>query len=484
MNLEEFANAIINYETGYVKFYDRKNDKLVNVLSKSTAYYLKNMPTSDLSKKELTDYNRASRFLSDRKRYIYFDGVSDESLLLAAHIFYLECDEETRNKLGKYQNVNSFFKKVSSNGLEDKFNEVLSLAIVDDIVNWAISNEIDVLEPKNKFNNCFEWLKRIYKIEPWKYFCDLQLVKVRYEGVDAFFNILGNSSKLKGLAIYYNQEGYNDYEMLKGGVHLNPHSLLYMSLSRGIMCYYNSFDELHGEERVIIEKSKCKFDDVYPSITFQKEGFAPLNDSIIHEIYILSMSLRNFYLGMLEYINSPLLESASEDKELAISISKKSKVKLSECHMKPSNTINDYGFNYKINNKPIALDNDKQYEIKLNVLNHCIEIDDLPHFVYYLIVRDVDDDSVVFTTNHIYDEDGKAITKIVKDLHKYAKENGFARHVLVSDTFEEEIILEAIGDKVDIQPFETSKEMEDIMDTLSSILEYKQEELDESRVKN
>ena len=88
------------------------------------------------------------------------------------------------------------------------------------------------------------------------------------------------------------------------------------------------------------------------------------------------------------------------------------------------------------------------------------------------------------TTNHIYDENGKAITKIVKDLHKYAKENGFARHVLVSDTFEEEIILEAIGDKVDIQLFETSKEMEDIMDTLSSILEYKQEELDESRVKN
>ena len=101
MNLEEFASEIINYETGYVKFYDRKNDKMVNVLSKSTAYYLKNMSTSDLSKKELTDYNRAGRFISDSKRYAYFDGVSEESLLLAVHIFYLECDEETRNKLGK-----------------------------------------------------------------------------------------------------------------------------------------------------------------------------------------------------------------------------------------------------------------------------------------------------------------------------------------------------------------------------------------------
>lgn len=470
MEYQDFLYEFTHTSDHEIKFYDKKMDKVISV--DSSIYFLVNVNDKfDLN--QLTDdgkeeFKKIKRILKDKNRFIVMNPASNITYDLAEKAYSFELPESVKKNL--HSSMDIFVHSLDN---DKEFEKYWDFFIEDYMNDWFSIHNLDVVEEDKKYNLCFKWMKLIYKLEPWNYFTDQQLVKIKINKMETYVNILGNAGECYGFTLYYGKKGLCDYNLLANEAENNPNSVLFASLQNADSFYYDYYGSLDEEFYQIINKSGLEFEEgSYPNILSFKEGKFPTGNLDKNELTITSTILKALYIGMLKFIQTKYSNKMKEDQLLEIELTDFYSCKLRTWKNDRRDLINDYGLCLKPSNNECKFIENAFYEVRLDALHHPVNIDNEKMWSYIFLVRDIINNKIIFHTLASYQEDKKALPQIVNELKEFAKNNGFSKKVLVHNFVEFEIVMEAINDQVEIIKGDYSEELDEFLELINNVGEF------------
>ena len=417
---------------------------------------------------------------------IYFPTVDMFDIINAKEVFIRELDEDMRPQFDyltdSKEDLETFLTKVEDMHLIKRWDRNYTDQIEQRVNDWINANNIEGIYNPDYYNKPLRTLKKISKLNPWKYFKKKALIKIQVGQVSFYIKTLGDKNIYKGLVIYPGESGLNDLEMitnvsLDGG---EP-PLINMALQNSIMCSFSSYDELTSTEQNILNKSNIRFyKGKCPSIREFREGYYPTSEIDEQSMHLISSVLEIAYNGILECMNQKYLSKLKDDELLQINLDQNDKVSISSWVYVPSETINNYGLDIEPRKATCFLDDTLNYEVKVDVISSPIDDGFNKFYVFSLFVVDLDTGMVVFNGQSYYNGEETALKQLSKQLHDFAEDNDFATNVTVSDFVSEMLVVSSIGDDVEIEYEQPSPYMEEIFTQLNSLTEkFDQDDDDE-----
>lgn len=151
-----------------------------------------------------------------------------------------------------------------------------------------------------KWKALYEVADRVKKLEPWKDFCDIDVIAIRTEKMKepAYFSIMGNAGDCYGICVYEGNVALNQLMMVVCQEQVNASRELLAYKQTALACYWGNREELTKEQYNRIKELGYKYRGKNQWQYFKSfvEGFFPwdLNQDEVERM--------TYYMGLLEKV--------------------------------------------------------------------------------------------------------------------------------------------------------------------------------------
>lgn len=465
MNLEDLYYIFLKKDPVYSYFVDKKDMK---ILSCPTNVLEKVYEERTLNEEDKEFEEDCKTFLNDEERYVLIPTLGPFDYLRAKRNFIREVSLETRKEISSFsddlEGMNLFVDKITELNLLDNWKKTFQDQVDDSIYLWLVNNKINLIPENERYNKIFSFMSKIYRLNPWHYFDNQELIRLSISDFNVYINFNLNDVFFSDFTIYYGKQGLCDFEALND-FSASEENLI-NSFKTCVKCSFLDKNEASLDTIAIINGSKMEFKEYYPSIEQYNEGKLPTHNLDENNLILLEDVVRVLYAGLQDYIYYPIYLNRKKNEFLDIEVLENDDLVLKGYLYQKTGEINDYGFSYEEKETVCFLHEDKTYEVKLDCYHSSILDDDSPNYNYYIIAIDIDSDDVVYFDQSTYYEEEKAIPLLKNKLNKFIKRHGFAKNIYLDDYFTHQLILETVGNDVEIEVQELSYVLEDIVNKI------------------
>ena len=475
MNLDDLYRIFLEKDPDNSYFVDKEN---MIILSCPTEVLKKVHENLELSEEDKAYEEVARRYLDEKNRYVLVPTLEPYDYLKAKHTFIRESSVEIRKEISgfndDFEGMNLFIDKITELNLLDTWKKTFEEQVDDSIYLWLLNSHINMFPESQRYNKVFEYMKKIYRLNPWHYFDNEELIKISIGDFNIYLNFNLLDQFYGDFSIYFDKPGLCDFEAIND-FDANEDNLM-NSFQSCIKCLYLPENMISAESYAILKKSKLEFKTYSPSIELYQEGKVVTNNIDDNNLILLEDVIRIFYAGLLDYIYYPVFLNRQKNEFLNIDVLENDELVLKGFLYQRTGEINDYGFSYEEKETTCLLDDYLSYEVKLDCFKSSLLDPENPVYIYYVIAIDVDKNDVVYYDQSCYQEDKKAVELLKEKLNKFIDEKGFAKNIFVDDYFSYQLIRETVGLSAEVQYQESSYILEDIVDKIHQLEDRSEDE--------
>ena len=463
-------------------FYDVKEDRVIKF--KKEVYDFDQNDIYNFSSAQLKKLDYLTECVKNETRYKPIPLPSNDIYVVAKRRF----ENTSKNyslvdkliKAGyEEEGINMFLDLLESPSCSYMVNNIIDEVCREIIQLFILQNSLTMIEDFNPYSLPYTYLKKIYELSPWYSICESDVLRINIDDRSLFVSIIGNENlESLGFYVYTSEENYTTF--LAQEKNCTEPSILFNTLMNAYVFDYCPIEERTSEEQIMATKSKVSFKKkAIPAMKRLEEGLVPSSEFDYNELCYISYILRYIYQALVEYYNNASTLDLEVDEYLAFDIFDNEAIKLKTWDNDLPIRV-DYGIKPMKEDLSYKLDSNKTYEVSIQpVETYLIENHEL-YWVYTLVVLDKDVNKIV-TIEQYYVGQGLLGPLFQKYIHKFVKNNGFAKKVLVSNSFVKEILDNSIGEDLEIEYSYPSEEMIELFKELNEQLrEFESSEDDEA----